>query len=367
MKRTKDPLYRVACDLHQQLERLTRSTADQQNQQFYNLDATCQSVSRSWRRHRLAHSRGWRSAQAQIKDQLLSQIRRLQEYAQELTYRPQPSPAALPPVSLLLAELRQLEEEFEQVLIGPGKSMISAVTEPIILEEVPLGPFRIELHLHRLSRPPGSACFDCVALDPNPAQSNDSITHPNVSGLSLCAGEASESIASALTQGRICDAFLLVASVLRNYNPSSPYVSLADWSGVRCPDCDCNVSRDDFSYCEDCDRSVCDQCISSCDVCDTSCCRSCLERDDRVRRDCCPRCRHTCSDCDRTVNSEDFDQDSGLCPQCLAQQQESEEEADTDAESVAVAEASIPTQPPKEPIPHVQESQSIQNPAFATS
>ncbi len=41
-------------------------------------------------------------------------------------------------------------------------------------------------------------------------------------------------IRTALEQGRLCDFFSLVRSILNTYSPDSPYVSLYDWCGVAC-------------------------------------------------------------------------------------------------------------------------------------
>ena len=192
-----------------------------------------------------------------------------------------------------------------------------------------LGPFAVELHLGRLTDRADASCFDCVALEPNPASGNDSVTHPHVQDGHLCAGDASAPISAALRQGRVCDAFCLVRSVLHTYNRASPYVALDSWDGVTCNDCGCPTSREHTSGCEHCDRDYCDGCTSCCDACDGSCCRGCLDRDEEADAYLCPSCRTTCGDCGRVVNSDDIDGTSGLCPGCRERQEDEEDDQET--------------------------------------
>jgi hypothetical protein len=89
------------------------------------------------------------------------------------------------------------------------------VTDPIVLEGVALGRFRIDLNLDRFhyGRLDGDT-VRAIALDPNPAASNDEITHPHVQGGQICLGEGSVMVRQALTEGRLYDALLVVRSVL---------------------------------------------------------------------------------------------------------------------------------------------------------
>jgi hypothetical protein len=215
--------------------------------------------------------------------------------------------------------------------------VLSARTDRIVLEDVDLGPFEIRLHVGRLDgRHADAGCFDCVALDPNPASSSEETTHPHVQSNSLCAGDAALPISQALRQGRVFDAFALVRSVLQTYNDASPYVALDSWSGSPCPDCGRSVDADDLFYCEACGRDYCDGCVGRCDVCGESTCDGCLERDRVSRRDCCPSCRHVCDACNRTVDADSFDSDSERCPQCApaaSEHQDDTEEDDNDGDN----------------------------------
>jgi hypothetical protein len=288
-------------------------------------------VTRLRRIHALADGRAWTVAACHVRGNIRHEVRRAAEYAARLLACPEPSPESTS-LRSLVEDLRQLGDEFENVEFDLKGGRVVATTKPIELEDVPLGPFAIELHLKRLGDRFDSSCFGCVALKPNPASGNDSVTHPHVQDGQLCAGDASVPISAALRQGRICDAFCLVRSVLQTYNAASPYVALDSWDGVTCSDCSCSTSRENTSGCEHCDQDYCDECMSCCEACDGSCCRGCLERDGESDAYLCPSCRTTCDDCGRVVNSDDVEGTSGLCPQCRERQEEEEQDEEAEEE-----------------------------------
>jgi len=111
------------------------------------------------------------------------------------------------------------------------------VTEPITLEDVYLGPFRIQLELNKdirlssveaLSELYQGGAYHVIALEPNLAATDASVNHPHVSNERLCEGDGYAPIRAALEQGRLCDFFTLVRSILNTYSPDSPYVRLDD-------------------------------------------------------------------------------------------------------------------------------------------
>jgi hypothetical protein len=186
------------------------------------------------------------------------------------------------------------------------------------LRDVELGPFSIQLHLGRLRRR-NSSCFDCVALQPHPADGNSNVTHPHVSDKVLCAGDATVPIASALKEGRIADAFCLVNAVLKEYNAGSPHISLDDWNGgnVHCQDCDRQIHDDDVYHCDDCERQCCDGCTRCCAGCERIFCDNCLEQDEDAGEYFCSKCRRRCANCDRIVALTLCDPKAELCRDCL--------------------------------------------------
>lgn len=320
------PLLRPAIWLHRyhqqckiRLDRVRDSTLDSV---LYHSELLIQHA----RACRNATSRGWHAAVAQMDTRIAADLHRLQyatTEAQNKTRRPTELPQ--PTLRDLYEDLIQIHQEFVKVTIDPKHHLLAAVTDSIELDGVYLGDFRLELHLDRLHERVDVSAFDVVALDPHPPDSSEDVTHPHVRDCQLCAGEATAPIAQALRDGRFCDAFLAVNSVLHEYNPHSPYVSLENWRGVACADCGSLTNEDSRYYCEDCSQEYCADCYTTCDICESSFCRSCLEEDKESGRSCCRSCRQNCQRCGRIVDADSFDEATNLCPGCLDQRQPSEE------------------------------------------
>lgn len=337
-----DPLFRAAG----QVRRLLARYADRQPDEFARAAGRLADaqlvVGLAHRRIEKARRHGWHLAAQALRAELTTAVRALQgqigcflavSTAGETGGR-RGEPES-PTVRTVVDELRQLREEFDHVEVKPDKAVICARTDRVVLEDVDLGPFEVVLDVKRLGERVDAGCFDCVALDPNPASSSEDTTHPHVQSNSLCAGDAAAPISQALRQGRIFDAFCLVRSVLQTYNSHSPYVALDDWSGNPCPDCGRSVGSDGFYYCEACGGDFCDDCVGRCDLCEESACDGCLERDPVSRQRCCPACRHTCDQCHRTVDADSFDAAAELCPECArAVEPEDEEDDDQTVEGV---------------------------------
>ena len=304
----------------------------------------CRTVERLDRLRTLAAARGRLLAAGRVRADLLRAVRHVHDLAAGVLAhggRPDREPVTLRGVA---DELRQLAQEFDDVRFDLKAGTVVARTGPVELAGVTLGPFAVELHLGRLAGRRDAGCFDCVALDPNPASANDAVTHPHVQDRQLCAGDASAPIAAALAQGRVCDAFCLVRSVLHAYNAGSAYVALDGWDGVACDDCGRTVARGRTSYCDHCGRDYCGGCTGSCDVCGDPCCRSCLDRDAEAGTDCCPACRTDCAGCGRVVARDDADGRTGLCPQCR-DDRAAEKGAEEDDEQEPEPQQELPHEP----------------------
>jgi hypothetical protein len=235
----------------------------------------------------------------------------------------------VPSLADWVRELEGLAGEFGSYETDPDRAVLHVVTDPITLEGVALGPYRIELVLDRLGREKGAGAFRIVALDAKPATGREDVTHPHISSDELCAGDATVSIGRALADGRLADAFVLVRSVLTAYNPRSAYVRLEVWDGLTCDDCGDRADRDESSSCPACGNDLCDRCTSACRVCEETSCNGCLTTCDGCDDPCCsrclervqsgsalcPRCRDTCRECKTTVLHSDLDDDA-LCESC---------------------------------------------------
>ncbi|MEX2673359.1 MAG: hypothetical protein WD294_14755 [Phycisphaeraceae bacterium] len=103
--------------------------------------------------------------------------------------------------------------------------------------------------------------------------------------------DAGVAIRAALTSGRLCDFFLLVASVLTTYNSGSPYVSLDEWYGDPCSDCGRRMHENDSISCENCEQDYCSACTGCCDCCDQTHCLGCLKTCTACKEDLCDHCR----------------------------------------------------------------------------
>jgi hypothetical protein len=174
---------------------------------------------------------------------------------------------------------------------------VAVRNEPIELQGLYLGPFELVIEIGELTEPERPMPCRVVALDPQPAASNDAVTHPHVSDEQLCAGDATRAIESAIANGRLCEALMLIRSVLRQYNPASPYVAIDEWSGEPCEECGYRMSEDIRCLCEACDRVVCDECIAICQGCDTPICPRCIDRCEGCDEPFCDRCLRVCDGC----------------------------------------------------------------------
>ena len=241
-----------------------------------------------------ARNWGFASAQREVDRQLRSTLARLRRELDPAFSAELPRPAESPGKKVLYEELVALHEEFEQVKCDLRERTISVVTDPVELDEVYLGPFEIRLELISGQNVPR---YRVVALEPHPAASSDETTHPHVRDEHLCEGEGQVRIRRALEQGRLCDFFQIVAQILQTYNPGSAFVSLDDWSGVPCADCDQSVNEDERCSCESCGATLCGSCGRSCGGCSYDQCSECATSCSGCSEDSCRLCLKPCTDC----------------------------------------------------------------------
>ena len=247
----------------------------------------------------------------------------LSDLQQIRTQLERPLPA-IPELRSIWLELVQIGQEFEEWKYDVSSQVLSVTTEAIELEEVYLGPFGIELALNMLSTPSRWPAYKVIARDPQPAQGNESVTHPHVSDQRLCEGDASAAIRSALQGGRLCDFFILVRQVLQTYNRHSPYVALDRWTGIACSDCGYLTDEDSRYGCERCGNDFCSECSHSCSCCDDSVCAGCSSTCPACDQTVCTGCQRRCAECGDSVCRKCIEDD--LCPSCRDQQKELEHE-----------------------------------------
>ena len=233
-------------------------------------------------------------------------------------------------------DILALHAEFDDVSWDLRAKTLSVTTTDIVLEGVYLGAFEIRLVFGSLTR---SNAYEVIAVDPHPAASDESVTHPHVQDNEPCEGEAGLPIEQALKDGRIAYFYLIVLNLLNTYNSGSPHVALKNWEGVACRDCGANVSEDERFSCEHCGDVLCDGCFVSCPSCDALHCSQCLETCSGCDESACRYCLKPCSECgDRfcpTCLSE-----KGMCDTCHEEEQE-KETARQDS-TAATANATVP-------------------------
>jgi hypothetical protein len=244
-----------------------------------------------------------------------------------------------PSISMLFSEFQQAEQEFGHLNYDLENKTLSIITEPIVLDDLNLGSFEIRLDIERIDKVNQTMPYRIIALEPYPAGSDENVTHPHVSNEFLCEGDGHIPIRKALTEGRLCDFFMMVTAILNTYNPGSPYVSLDDWDGVCCYDCGYRVCSDESYYCENCNNDFCGNCSGYCKICDATLCNGCLSECPDCHEPVCKDCYGICRDCEREVCQDCLEE--GLCYVCIENRKDNEDEEET-------------IQIPKNPIPSVQ-------------
>ncbi len=235
-----------------------------------------------------------------------------------------------------------LQDEFDVVEVDPETLKLSVHTDSIILEGISLGRFEIHLNGKRLL---DAACYDVVALDPNPAVACDETTHPHVHARKLCEGDGWKVIREALAQGRLSEFFLIVSQILATYNADSAHVLLSEWDGFLCAECGYTSSEDDAYSCNGCLSAPCSDCCSGCECCSDNYCRDCLERCPCCEEPACRGCLRECGRCGESVCRHCLEEPERICPTCLEschEEREVTETTDTGTETLPDQEEESP-------------------------
>jgi len=313
------PWLRTAKYLEQQYQRVQTRPPDQTSVS----EERRSRVQQLQHRLQLASRHRYRTAQTHLRRQLAQSLRRLARdcFHQAEDLERHESQPEIPTLRLLLEELQSLQDEFDQVDIDWPAKVLRVRPERIVLEDIDLGPFEIRLSLDQLG------CYQpyqVIALEPHRPGCCDDVTHPHVQGDVLCEGEGRHPIARALEQGRLGEFFLLVAQVLRTYNPGSAYCRLSDWNGTSCSDCGDSVHEDDQYTCDRCSSSLCDRCTNTCTACDDTICNECSSTCESCQCTTCDHCLSRCESCQDSICSGCLNGD--LCPPCFQDSLETDDE-----------------------------------------
>ncbi len=331
MSLSQQQLVRIASDIRDRLLTLRRSKQLQVQSRVTSLIEQMNRLVTIRRKLSLCEIRNWQAAGEKVLKQIEAALRDIPYHIQQVEQAVQACNIKVPSVTDVYQELTQADEEFDGLAYHKQDDLLAVTTEPIELNDIHLGEFEIQLHVPSLSEMRYNSIYRIFALDPHPATSNECVTHPHVSDERLCAGDAGAAINMALGAGRICDFFLLVRSVLTNYNPDSPYVSLDNWYGTPCYECGYVARGDDVYWCECCQHEYCGECSSYCRRCDESTCIGCLDNCTVCNEPVCPSCMTTCPECGEQ-----------LCKTCLEELQcpciqENEENQDEESENTTTA------------------------------
>ena len=313
------PLLRLAVKIHRQLydapeTRLVRQLPDV----LWNRGQYL--IGRIYR----AEDRGWHLASAQLRRELRRVLADLATELNEISAgccQPRQR-ERLVTVPEIYQDLLSLKDEFDDLSFSSRAGTLSVATEPVVLEGVDLGRFEIELSWQTLG---DESPYRVIALDPNPATTNESVTHPHVQDERVCEGDARQAIAAALADGRIADFFAIVANLLRTYNAESPFIPLHRWHGFDCQDCGDGVTPDDGYSCEKCGANLCGSCYLVCSSCDSLYCSGCSSICELCHECCCGGCLYRCSACRTRVCQNCLDDDE-RCQKCHEEENEAEEE-----------------------------------------
>ncbi|MDP7019580.1 MAG: hypothetical protein QGG36_27535 [Pirellulaceae bacterium] len=293
-----------------------------------------------------ATQRGWNLAANRLIQDLRLAVERLCKEIAELDHKLRPSGGEGRKASVadIYADLVAMHDEFEDVVFNRRDHTLSVTTEAIELDGVYLGPFEIRLDWTDLLEGHPSN-YRVIAVDPNPAAANESVTHPHVQDEAVCEGDGHQPIRNAMEQGRLLDFFMIVANLLRTYNSGSPFVSLSDWHGVECADCGSTVCDDERWTCEKCETTVCGECYYNCPGCDGIFCNECMTRCEGCDENHCSGCMKQCSGCDAELCQGCLN-DNERCSDCHDQELEEEaKEMEGDGSGHRDDDAGAPLQP----------------------
>jgi hypothetical protein len=315
------------------LKRLNRSRLMQIQALLKDFNSKCIEATKDSHLFDITIEKGWLIGAESIRYRIERNLNDFSHHVQRFKELVNSDETVVPSFIDIFAELTQLEQEYGELKLDLDARAISITTGDIVLEDISFGPFEIKLFINKMEKLYTDVPYRVIALEPNPAGGNDSVTHPHVSDEMLCEGEGHVAIRNAIEQGRFCDFFTLITSILKTYNPASPYVSLDEWGGRNCYDCGCSISEDDTYYCERCDYEYCSQCSTYCRTCDTTVCLGCSSECHGCNEPVCKRCMHICKECEETF-CENCINEEGLCENCQAERDKNEDECSekTDAE-----------------------------------
>jgi len=336
---------RLAGEIQRQLRGLNDHRMEEVRLSIPELLDFTERLKAAQRKLTICATHGWKAAESKVLKDLDGTLYELPYYVQKIDRAIRPCKVQIPPLREIYLDLIHGKDEFGEVRYDHDEDFLAITTDPIMLEGVHLGEFEIRLYINEIGRSDTADPFTVVALDPNPAAGNDSVTHPHVSNDRLCTGDGAAAIRSALFAGRICDFFTMVRAILATYNPDSPYIPLKEWDGRSCAECGYSVCQDEVYFCQTCESDLCSECAALCNVCEETICLTCLVNCPVCENPVCPGCMSECEDCATTLCSACQDDNQCKCEEINEEEtnndQEQEETSSEDIQETAGTRSTI--------------------------
>ena len=163
---------------------LERNKQQMLNDKYRQLETTVSNITnlvRTSRKLGKANSCNYINAGKRLCGSISKQLKDINYSIQNASHGFEKDIPEVPSVKTLYEELKNLWNEFVSVEINLEKYVIAVETDPIVLEELYLGTFRIELNVRKLQDLHRDSPYYCIAQEPNPAATNNAVTHPHVS------------------------------------------------------------------------------------------------------------------------------------------------------------------------------------------
>ena len=160
-------LLRLAVQFRKSQETRLRNTSRILSPSCYRLENLASRIRKTSKFLEVAEAKGWVEVISHLEKGQRQNLLNLRNQVSEMSEAYNAKKPVLPQLADLLAEVRQLEEEFDGLNIDWGGKFLAVKIPPVTLEEVSLGAFQIRLFWSRLAQGCEVTCFEIVALDPN--------------------------------------------------------------------------------------------------------------------------------------------------------------------------------------------------------
>ena len=207
------------------------------------------------RRLSRALQKRWQRAAQRIQTDLAYDIRSLQhELDKVINRRCEANIFKIPAVGEVYSDLLTLHDEFEEVTCQDGARTLSVRTSRIILDEIDLGSFEIELSWQSHDSLPEYRVIARSRIQP---AKTTALRIPTSAMKVLCEGDARGAIrqlsskVAFTTSSRSCIAYCRPMPLVGRLS------SLMTGKEYRCSDCGCRVAESDSFVCYHCDAALC--------------------------------------------------------------------------------------------------------------